>query len=161
MCDCGDYLEPAEARKVIARWRDAALTKRDGRRATVLREAASSLESGDVEFNTEAVQAALKNGGGFALLGYALLAVGEHLRRLAAEAQQPTPDVAEEQPVVAYRDPNNPHRLFCRTHGERWAGLSPLTSHDLPHGGICTLGHASGDKCGRNVLAATTEEPTR
>lgn len=59
--------------------------------------------------------------------------------------------------VVAYQDSNNPHMLFCRTHGERWAGLSPLTSQDLPHGGICTLGHASGDKCGRNVLPATKE----
>lgn len=77
---------------------------------------------------------------------------------VAAEAQQPTPAVAEAQPVIAYRDPNNPHMLFCRTHGERWAGLSPLTSHDLPHGGICTLGHASGDKCGRDALSAITEE---
>ncbi|MGW1468470.1 hypothetical protein ACWCPT_29510 [Streptomyces sp. NPDC002308] len=59
--------------------------------AAVLREAAASVESGDVEFNGETARAALVNGGESALLAYALLAVGARLRRLADEAQQPAP----------------------------------------------------------------------
>ncbi|GGQ83558.1 hypothetical protein [Streptomyces flaveolus] len=56
-------------------------------RAAALREAASSACSGAVEFNTEAVQAALKNGGSFALIALVQLAVAEHLRRMADETQ--------------------------------------------------------------------------
>ena len=75
------------------------------------------------------------------------------LRARVAELEGTPGGEAQTGPIVAYRDPNNPHMLFCRTHAEHWAGLSPLTSHDLPDGGICTLGYASGSKCGRDVLA--------
>ncbi|MFJ3283308.1 hypothetical protein [Streptomyces halstedii] len=43
-CDCGDYIEPQDAREVIARWRQAALANRDLRRATTLREGADLIE---------------------------------------------------------------------------------------------------------------------
>ncbi|MER6492651.1 hypothetical protein [Streptomyces griseorubiginosus] len=61
-------------------------------RADVLREAAEAVQSSDVRYNTEAVEAALKNGGPFALIAYIQLAIGEHLGRLAAEAPQPEPN---------------------------------------------------------------------
>ncbi|MEU6437471.1 hypothetical protein ABZ874_24480 [Streptomyces albidoflavus] len=35
-CDCGDYIEPQDAREVIARWRQAAMANRDARRASTL-----------------------------------------------------------------------------------------------------------------------------
>jgi hypothetical protein len=58
--------------------------------AAVLLEAAEAVQSSDVEYNTEAAEAALKNGGPFALIAYVQLAIGEHLRRLAAEAPTTT-----------------------------------------------------------------------
>ncbi|MEV4041494.1 hypothetical protein [Streptomyces sp. NPDC049744] len=54
-------------------------------RTAALHEAASAACSGAVEFNTEAVQAALKNGGAFALIAYVQLAIADHLRRVADE----------------------------------------------------------------------------
>lgn len=69
----------------------------------------------------------------------------ELLRRAAAglipAVQEPGPD------VVAYRDPDKHGALWCRKHGARWWGLTPLTSGDLPDGGVC------GD-CGVDVLIA-------
>ncbi|MFD7964061.1 hypothetical protein ACFV5J_24990 [Streptomyces zaomyceticus] len=57
--------------------------------------------------------------------------------------------------IVAYRDPNNPRVLLCRQHGEQWQGVVPVTSNDLPDGGICTFGRLSSHECGRDVLTAT------
>ncbi|MFG2763125.1 hypothetical protein [Streptomyces rubiginosohelvolus] len=126
-------------------------------RAAVLREAAEALDQ------RAAVLKELSSSdyGEESFAARELTEQADRLRRLAGEAaagaHHPTEGkAAEEQPVVAYRDPNNPHMLFCRTHGERWAGLSALTFEDLPNGGICTLGHASGDKCGRDVLGPVT-----
>jgi hypothetical protein len=69
----------------------------------------------------------------------------ELLRRAAAgllptaEERQPAPD------VVAFRNPDQPNALWCREHGLRWWGLTPLTSEDLPDGGVC-------GQCGVDVL---------
>ncbi|MFF5842157.1 hypothetical protein ACFY74_11890 [Streptomyces massasporeus] len=67
----------------------------------------------------------------------------ELLRRAAAgllpAVEEPGPD------VVAFRSPDKPAALWCRKHGARWWGLAPLTSDDLPDGGVC------GD-CGVDVL---------
>lgn len=54
--------------------------------------------------------------------------------------------------IVAYRDPNNPTVLLCREHGERWSGVVPVTSEDLPDGGICTFGRLGSLECARDVL---------
>jgi hypothetical protein len=56
-------------------------------------------------------------------------------------------------PVVAYRNPDRPSVLLCREHGRGWA-LTPLTSDDLPDGGLCTYGDPAvpSDVCGRDVL---------
>ncbi|MFE5967107.1 hypothetical protein [Streptomyces sp. NPDC056463] len=66
-----------------------------------------------------------------------------------------------EQPVVAYRDPNNPRVLLCRQHGQSWHAITPLTAEDLPDGGVCTFGRLSSNECGRDVLAgrAVVEQP--
>lgn len=56
--------------------------------------------------------------------------------------------------IVAYRDPNNPRVLLCRQHGERWQGVVPVASDDLPDGGICTFGRLSSYECGRDVHTA-------
>lgn len=58
--------------------------------------------------------------------------------------------------VVAYRNPDRPGVLLCREHGKGWAGLTKLTSEDLPDGGICTYGRPSEAECGRDVLAVET-----
>ncbi|MFG2670826.1 hypothetical protein [Streptomyces sp. NPDC048445] len=231
------------------------LTPNEHDRAAELRKAAASVESSDVTYNTEAVTAALANGGPFALIALVQLAIGAHLRRLADEAQQPdtiglcgacgaprethhhgyvrtphaddeaqqpeteawptqtewigevleddawmylgaSPDrsvaekrrasitrrhpdaqtrtvrktttytVATDQPdteteaatVVAYRDPRNSRVLLCREHGEQWQGVVPVTSEDLPDGGICTFGRLSSLTCGRDVLATSDTE---
>jgi hypothetical protein len=60
---------------------------------------------------------------------------------------------AEADTVVAYRDPNSPRVLLCREHGPHYAGMVPVTSEDLPDGGICTYGRLSTLECGRDVLA--------
>lgn len=49
--------------------------------------------------------------------------------------------------IVAYRHPDAPSALFCREHGANWLGLMPLTSEDLPDGGICNR-----PDCGVDVL---------
>lgn len=56
-------------------------------------------------------------------------------------------------PIVAYRNPDRPSVLLCRGHGRGW-GLTPLTSDDLPDGGLCTYGDPAdpSDVCGRDVL---------
>jgi hypothetical protein len=73
--------------------------------------------------------------------------LNELLRRAAAgllptaEERAPGPD------VVAYQRPDQPNVLWCRKHGARWWGLTPLTSDDLPDGGLC-------GECGVDVLIA-------
>jgi hypothetical protein len=59
--------------------------------------------------------------------------------------------------VVAYR-PDRPGELLCREHGYPWFG-QPLTSNDLPDGGVCTykLGRLLGT-CGRDVLIVKAGE---
>ncbi|MFI2761362.1 hypothetical protein ACH5A3_21210 [Streptomyces echinatus] len=59
------------------------------------------------------------------------------------------PETDEE--IVAYSNSQRPGVLLCRAHGEGWMGLTPLTSEDLPDGGICTWN--VGDECGVDVLA--------
>ncbi|MCT9139036.1 hypothetical protein [Streptomyces violarus] len=62
--------------------------------------------------------------------------------------------------VVAYRNPSRPGVLLCREHGEGWAGLVPLTSDELPDGGVCTHGDPAdpSDRCGRDVLIVEAGE---
>lgn len=57
------------------------------------------------------------------------------------------------QPVVGYRDPNNPRVLLCRQHGQSGHAIIPVTAEDLPDGGVCTFGRLSSNECGRDVLA--------
>ena len=66
--------------------------------------------------------------------------------------------VVESGYVVAYRNPYRPGVLLCREHGDGWAGLTPLTSEDLPDGGLCTYGDPAdpADRCGRDVLIPQT-----
>ena len=71
-------------------------------------------------------------------------------------ARQATGQPDTEQPVVAYRDPNNPRVLLCRQHGQSWHAITPATAEDLPDGGICTFGRLSSNECGRDVLATST-----
>jgi hypothetical protein len=58
----------------------------------------------------------------------------------------------EDDRIVAYRDPNNSQVLHCRKHGA-WRNFEPVTSEELPDGGICTFGRLSSLACGRDVLA--------
>jgi hypothetical protein len=62
--------------------------------------------------------------------------------------------------VVAYRNPDRLGVLLCREHGEGWAGLVPLTSDELPDGGMCTHGDPAdpSDQCGRDVLIVEAGE---
>lgn len=57
--------------------------------------------------------------------------------------------------IVAYRNSERPGVLLCREHGVNWMGLEPLTSDDLPDGGLCTWRTSGADECGRDVLIAT------
>jgi hypothetical protein len=75
----------------------------------------------------------------------------------ATPASTSQPEAGE--PVVAYRNPNNRRVLLCRTHGQQWAGVVPVTSSDLPEGGICTFGRLSSYECGRDVLADDADQP--
>jgi hypothetical protein len=54
--------------------------------------------------------------------------------------------------IVAYRNPGNPRELLCREHGPRYDDLVPVTSAELPDGGICTYGCLSSLACGVDVL---------
>jgi hypothetical protein len=87
LLDARNYLRAALKAGLLAA--PAVVLPAPAARAAVLRELASSIQSGDVPFSTEAAGAALKNGGPFALIAYVQLAIGEHLRRMADEAQQP------------------------------------------------------------------------
>ena len=58
----------------------------------------------------------------------------------------------ENLPVVAYGNSDRPEVLLCREHGEGWLGLTPLTSEDLPGGGLCTWWLTTEAACGRDVL---------
>ncbi|MEU3289945.1 hypothetical protein [Streptomyces longwoodensis] len=62
--------------------------------------------------------------------------------------------------VVAFRNPSRPEVLLCREHGEGWAWLVPLTSEDLPDGGVCTHGDPADPSttCGRDVLIVEAGE---
>ncbi|MGW4250472.1 hypothetical protein [Streptomyces californicus] len=80
-CDCGDYIEPQDAREVIARWRQEALSKRDLRRAATLREAADiaeGLRQFDPAYGARKAAQISENVG--------VLRVADALRRLAADA---------------------------------------------------------------------------
>ncbi|MGW2708650.1 hypothetical protein ACWC4J_06610 [Streptomyces sp. NPDC001356] len=59
--------------------------------------------------------------------------------------------------VVAYRRPDRPGEMLCREHGFPWFA-QPLTSDDLPDGGICTYARGGLGECGRDVLAAKAGE---
>jgi hypothetical protein len=73
-------------------------------------------------------------------------------------ADQPGSET-EADTVVAYRNTDRPGVLLCRVHGEGWAGLTPLTSEDLPDGGFCTWpGSPRSGPCGRDVLATPDTE---
>ncbi|MFE9738860.1 hypothetical protein [Streptomyces sp. NPDC006477] len=71
------------------------------------------------------------------------------IRDAARQASGQQPD---NETVVAYRSIYAPDLLFCRAHKQDWPGFTPLTSDDLPDGGICTWGPNAGPKCGRDVL---------
>ena len=53
--------------------------------------------------------------------------------------------------TIAYRDPDRPAVLLCHTHGGGYWELVPVTSDDLPDGGICTW-----TDCGADVLIPPT-----
>jgi hypothetical protein len=80
----------------------------------------------------------------------------EQVAGIRDAARQATGQPDTEQPVVAYRDPNNPRVLLCRQHGQSWHAITPATAEDLPDGGICTFGRLSSNECGRDVLATST-----
>lgn len=61
--------------------------------------------------------------------------------------------------VVAYRRPDRPGETLCRKHGFPWFA-QPLTSEDLPDGGVCSYGRGGWRECGRDVLAVEAGEPT-
>ncbi|MFE1515853.1 hypothetical protein ACFW9I_03290, partial [[Kitasatospora] papulosa] len=117
VCDCGDYLEPAEARVVIARWREAALGVRDRRRATVLREGADLIEQALIHSVTPAASQRDE------VWDQAVRAAATELRDVAdgvaAEAQQPTPAEAEET-VAACKcgHPQERHVLLSGTYAQ-------------------------------------------
>lgn len=95
-----------------------------------------------------------------AMLRYALDLVDDRIASEGDEFTDEDQDAAASLrslatgPVVAYRNPYRPGVLLCREHGEGWAGLTPLTSDDLPDGGVCTHGDPAdpNDVCGRDVL---------
>ena len=78
-------------------------------------------------------------------------AVPDNLAGTANARRYRTPDLSK---VVAYRNPDRPGVLLCRFHGDGWWGLTPLTSEDLPDGGICTYGDPAdpSTQCGVDVL---------
>lgn len=80
VCDCGDYLTPAAAREVIARYQDA-LKREVDVRAAVLREAAKVADG-----IAEAMGKAEEDWASRAK--WACATIGVQLRRLADEAQQ-------------------------------------------------------------------------
>ncbi|MER5974403.1 hypothetical protein ABT112_32640 [Streptomyces sp. NPDC002055] len=60
---------------------------------------------------------------------------------------------AQPDQIVAYQHPDLSDVLLCREHGEGWAGLIPLTSHDLPFVGFCSWGTEDDTAvCGRALL---------
>ncbi|MFJ3097385.1 hypothetical protein [Streptomyces hydrogenans] len=77
-------------------------------------------------------------------------------------AQHPTAQTGQQpdETVVAYRNSGRPGVLLCREHGEGWMGLTPLTSDDLPEGGLCTWRTSGADQCGRDVLIPSVPDPT-
>ncbi|MFE9810661.1 hypothetical protein [Streptomyces sp. NPDC005548] len=60
--------------------------------------------------------------------------------------------------VVAYRHPDRPGVVLCREHGYPWFA-QPLTSDDLPDGGVCAYKRSRLlGECGRDVLAVEAGE---
>ncbi|MGW6652454.1 hypothetical protein AMK23_26190 [Streptomyces sp. CB02130] len=76
-CDCADFLVPEAAREMIAHLHRAVIAKQDGRRATVLREAADHIYHLRATMGAPTVRDCFANG-----LGHA----ANDLRRLAADA---------------------------------------------------------------------------
>ncbi|WP_097865886.1 hypothetical protein [Streptomyces sp. rh34] len=91
-CDCGDYIEPQDARQVIARWRQAALANRDLRRATTLREGAGLIEQALIHSVTPAASERDET------WDQAVRAAAAELRDVAGEAA-----AGEQQPTTADR----------------------------------------------------------
>ncbi|MFI8254109.1 hypothetical protein [Streptomyces filamentosus] len=78
----------------------------------------------------------------------AVLAVlADHDRDAARPAARQTTET-----VVAYHWADRPGVLLCPEHSKGWADLLPLTSDDLPDGGVCAWGRGYDDECGRDVL---------
>ncbi|PVE04639.1 hypothetical protein [Streptomyces scopuliridis] len=77
---------------------------------------------------------------------------------LNAHNTAPGPD-GEADRIVAYRNSDRPGVLLCREHGDGWVGLTPLTSEDLPDGGLCTWGWPKSEQCGRDVLITEAGDP--
>ncbi|MEV7140706.1 hypothetical protein [Streptomyces tauricus] len=68
----------------------------------------------------------------------------------ALRTRAPREDEADR--IVAYRDPGASRVLLCREHGPLYSDLVPVTSEDLPDGGICTYGRSTDYPCNRDVL---------
>ncbi|MEU5836429.1 hypothetical protein ABZ820_22545 [Streptomyces diacarni] len=52
--------------------------------------------------------------------------------------------------TVAYQHPDLSDVLLCPEHGEGWAGLIPLTRHDVPFAAFCSWGTEDDTTvCGR------------
>ncbi|WP_282690193.1 MULTISPECIES: hypothetical protein [unclassified Streptomyces] len=126
-CDCGDYIEPQDAREVIARWRQAALANRDLRRATTLHEAAEvAVRAARACGESETGQYAASVAAG----------IGRDLRRLAGEAAAGAHQTEQAQPELtatlvinrtdSYCDGCRKPTLPKRTHHTDISGWSPV-----------------------------------
>jgi hypothetical protein len=128
-------------------------------RAAVLREAADGLDARAAEFTAAARKDPLAFVKGATDARYrtadAWNAAAAELRRMAAESA-PADTGHDEAEIVAYRNPDNPRTLLCREHGPRYVGMVPVTSEELPDGGICTFGRLSSLACERDVLIPPT-----
>ncbi|WP_185909184.1 hypothetical protein [Streptomyces sp. WAC01280] len=63
---------------------------------------------------------------------------------------------AEGDRIVAHRSRYALNLLICHEHYQGWPGFTPLTSEDLPDGGLCTWGKGRANECGRDVLIPAT-----
>lgn len=106
----------------------------DAYRAEVLAEAANKFDTYDWALLTGKQVASLIRDTG--------PAAGKDTRE--GESTQAAPDADR---IVAYRNVIRRGLLLCREHGNALQGSIPLTSEELPEGGICT-------DCGRDVLIA-------
>ncbi|MFI5945586.1 hypothetical protein ACIBCB_35815 [Streptomyces uncialis] len=54
--------------------------------------------------------------------------------------------------IAAYAHPDLADVLLCLEHGEKWAGMIPLTSDQLPYAGFCSWGTDDDmTVCGRYI----------